>query len=330
MKRQTIAVSGAAGMIGGNFVDWLIENKPEYEIVAIDNLFGGYLENVNPKAHFYLRDAGASLTDIFEKFDVKYFYSFHSFSAEGFSPFVSKFNYTNNLVSLANITNECVRWNVKLIFASSMSVYGDIPAPFKETDICNPIDPYAIGKWSCQQHLKAAHQQFGLKYAILIPHNVVGLKQNIWDMYRNAVGIWMRQTINGQPLTIYGDGLQTRAFSWVEDYFEPFWKVAENDYPNPIWNCGGDDFITILDAANLVKEVTGIDTGTVHLQPRHEVRTAWCDHSKLRNELGFQSTITIKEMFTKMWNWAKTQPNRPIKTFENIELEVGLYDFWKK
>ena len=102
MKSKAIIITGVAGMLGSNFANWLIKNKPEYEIIGIDNLFGGYINNVPKKVHFYLRCAGSDLTDIFEKWDVVYFYSFHSFSAEGLSPFVRKFNYTNNLVHITS------------------------------------------------------------------------------------------------------------------------------------------------------------------------------------------------------------------------------------
>jgi len=329
MKRDAIVVTGGAGMLGSNFCEWLLVNKPEYDIIVVDNLFGGYLENVPEKCHFYLRDAGSEMNDIFEKYNIEYVFSFHSFSAEGLSSFVRKFNYTNNLVSLANIVNHCIKYKTKLIFASSMSVYGNGNPPFKETDYLEPIDSYGIGKMACERDIQVAGLQHGLKWAIIRPHNIIGPRQNIWDRYRNVVGIFMRKTLNGEPLTIYGDGEQKRAFSWVFDYCEPFWKVAENDYDWPVFNCGGDQYYTLNELADMVVEVTGIDTGRVHLQERFEVKTAYCDHSKVKKVLGFEDKTNLKQMLTEMWEWAKVQPNRPVKNFDNIELTEGLYDFWK-
>lgn len=317
-------------MLGSCFADWLLENT-DYNVIGIDDLSGGYLDNVNPKVVFYLRDCGSDLTDIFEKFDIEYCYHFGCYSAEGISPFIRKFNYTNNLVTTANMVNFCVKYGVKLIYASSMSVYGNAsPPPFKETAPLVPFDPYANSKIASERDIIIAHQQHNLRYAIIRPHNILGRRQNLFDKYRNVASIFIRQILNGEDLTVFGDGNQLRAFSWCDDYFPVFLKVAENDYDDPIFNFGGDDFFTINELAEQLIKITGYDGKIVHLQPRHEVREAWCDHSKVKEVLGFESKVKLPEMLTEMWNWAKLQPSRPIKTFENIELEVGLYDFWKK
>lgn len=322
-------MTGAAGMLGSHLCDWLVKNKPEYDIIGIDNLFGGLRENVSSKVHFYIRDAGYDLTDIFEKWNVCYLFSFHSFSAEGFSPFVRRFNYTNNLVSLANIVNHCIKYETKLIFASSMSIYGKGSPPFKETDICIPYDPYAVGKWACEQDIRIANEQHGLKYGIIRPHNIIGTRQNMWDKYRNVIGIWMRQLLNDEPLTIYGDGEQRRAFSWAKEYCEPFWKIAENEYENPTFNCGGDQDYSLNEVAQMLFQITGKNTGIKYLEPRHEVKIAFCDHTKAKTVLGFEDKTKLPKMLKEMWEWAKVQPKREIKTFENIELTEGLYQFWK-
>lgn len=326
---KSIIVTGCAGMLGSNFCDWLVKNHPEYKIIGIDNLFGGYLDNVNPMVEFYPRDAGSNLRDIFEQNDVEYFYSFHSFSAEGLSPFVRKFNYRNNLVSLANIVNYCIEFDVKLIFASSMSVYGVGAPPFKETDVCKPIDSYGIGKYACELDIQAGFEHHGLRYSIIRPHNIIGEKQNIWDRYRNVIGIFMRKLLNDEPLTIYGDGNQTRAFSWVHDYCEPFWKVAVNDYSDPIFNCGGDKHYTLNQVAEILFEITGKNTGIQYLEPRHEVKNAYCDHTKVKEILGYEDKTDLRYMLTVMWEWAQKQKSRTVTSmYPFIELKKGLYSFW--
>lgn len=329
-KRAGIIVTGCAGMLGSALCDWLIENKPEYTVLGIDNLAGGYMENVNANVVFYLRDAGSDLKDIFEEYDVKYFYSFHSYSAEGFSPFVRKFTYTNNLVSIANIVNHCIAYKCKLIFASSMSVYGNGKVPFKETDVCIPYDPYANSKLACERDIEIAHDQHGLEYAIIRLHNVVGERQNMWDKYRNVASIFIKQLLDDVPLTIYGDGTQRRAFSHVNDYLPIFWKVAEETFVHPTFNCGGDKYYTINELASILLDVVGKPNHPItHLQPRHEVKDAWCDHSKVKNVLGFVDKTDLRQILMEMWEWARVQPKREVKKWENIELEVGLYDYWK-
>lgn len=328
--KKNVLITGVAGLLGSNFADWLIENHPEYHIVGIDNLEWGYYDNVNAKVDFHLRDCVNDIEDIFQRYNFKYVFHFAAYSAEGLSSFVRKFNYSNNIISTANVVNLCIKYDCKLIYTSSMSVYGKGIVPFSEDDVLIPFDPYANGKIACENDIKIAGEQHNLKYAIIRPHNILGIKQNLWDRYRNVVSIFMRQIKQGQPLTIYGSGLQTRAFSWCEDYFPIFLKVAENDYENPVFNCGGDEYYTIKEVAEMLIELTGHTKGIIHLEPRHEVFEAYCDHTKVKSVVGFEPKVKLPEMLTKMWDWVKVQPDRPLKYFERIELEVGLYDFWKK
>lgn len=327
--KESILITGICGEIGSNFAKWLCENT-EYEVIGLDNLSDGYLENVDlNKIKFYLRDAQADLTDIFEKHNIKYCYAMAAFCAEGFSPFVRKFSYQNNIIITANLINHCVKYKCKLIYLSSMSIYGRNEVPFYETQTPNPIDSYGIAKFAGEMDIRVAGEQHGLNWAIIRPHNVIGRNCNIWSRYRNVLGRWMNQIKNNQPLTIYGDGEQKRAFSWVLDYCEPFLKVAENNYPEPIFNVGGDAFFTLNQVADLLFEVTGKNTGKVYLQERFEVKNAYSNHDKAKQILGFEPKTDLKSMLEQMWEWVKVQPNREIKTFENIELAEGLYEFWK-
>jgi len=329
LKNKAILITGICGEIGSNFAEWLSENT-DYEIVGLDNLSDGFLENIDlSKVKFYLRNAQDDLTDIFENHDVKYCFSMAAFASEGFSPFVRKFSYENNIMITANLVNHCVKYKCKLIYLSSMSVYGRNEVPFTEDQLPSPIDPYAIAKFASELDIKVAGEHHGLKWAIIRPHNVIGKNCNMWSRYRNVLGRFMNQIKHDQPLTIYGDGEQKRAFSWALDYCSSFLKVAENDYLDPIFNVGGDEFHTLNEVAEMLFEVTGKNTGKIYLQERHEVKNAYSDHSKAKEILGFEPKTNLRSMLEQMWNWAKVQPNREIKTFENIELTEGLYDFWK-
>lgn len=130
------------------------------------------------------------------------------------------------MLSTDNIIKECIKHNVeRLIYTSSMSVYGygkNDGTPFDEEDLPYPIDPYGISKYACEMNIKAMGEHFGLDWCIVRPHNVYGVKQNIWDKYRNVLGIWMYQILNNKPILIYGDGEQTRAFSYIDDCLECF------------------------------------------------------------------------------------------------------------
>ena len=333
-SKKYILITGVAGLIGARMADWIAENKPEYNIVGIDSLFGGYIDNINDKVEFYQRDLAVDkVDDIFEKYNFEYVFHFAAYAAEGLSPFMRKFNYSNNVLSTMEIVNECITHNVKrLIYTSSMSVYGwgiKEYERFTEEDQPKPIDPYAISKYACEMDIQVAGEQHGLDWCIIRPHNVYGIGQNIWDKYRNVLGIWMYQILNNLPISIYGDGEQTRAFSYIEDCLEPFWNAAILESASKqIINVGGIAGHTINEAANILCEITGYDK-IEHLEPRHEVK--WCVPSfeKSVKVLNYTEKTELKEGLTKMWEWAKKQPERGRYKWENYEVTKGLYSYWK-
>lgn len=334
MSSKNILITGVAGLIGSRLADWIIENRPEYTVVGIDNLFGGYIENVNEKVVFYKRElASDSLTDLFDKYNFEYVYHFAAYAAEGLSPFMRKFNYSNNVLSTVNIINECIEHDVKrLVYTSSMSVYGHGKMNgdrFDENDTPLPIDPYGVSKYACELDIRIAGEQHGLDWCIIRPHNVYGAKQNIWDKYRNVLGIWMNKILHNEPLLIYGDGEQTRAFSYIEDNLLPFWKAATlPEASKQIINVGGIVPCTINEAAKTLCAITGYNK-IEHRQPRHEVKNAVPTYQKSIDILGYNQTVQLEEGLTKMWKWAQEQPMRPQYKWDNYEINKGIYEYWK-
>ena len=158
---------------------------------------------------FYNEDIANDISFIFEKHKPDYVFHMAAYAAEGLSPFIRKYNYTNNLLATAEIVNNCIKYNTKrLVFTSTLAVYGNGKVPFDESALLMPIDPYGVAKYGCEMDIQIAGEQHGLDWCIIRPHNVYGIKQNIWDKYRNLLGIWMYQNLNDQPLTIFGDGEQ--------------------------------------------------------------------------------------------------------------------------
>ena len=331
---KSVLITGNAGLLGSKMADWLLLYHPEYEVVGIDNLFGGYIENIDPKVVFYQRDlATDSITDIFDKHEFEYVFHFAAYAPEGLSPFMRMFIDQNNILATDNIINECVNHKVsRLIFTSSMAVYGQgehYGKRFKEYDTPKPLDPYAVSKYACELNVRNAGTIHGLDWCILRPHNLYGKKQNIWDRYRNVLGIWMYRTLKGEPIYIYGDGEQTRAFSCVDDCLKPIWVAATNPRASrQVFNLGATKAYKIKEVAEILCKVTGIHN-IEYKEARYEVKHAVPSSAKSKDFLGYEDVISLEDGIREMWEWAKEQPEREQFTPERYEIEKGLYDYWK-
>ena len=330
---MNILITGVAGLLGSRLADWILENDPDVTVIGIDNLSGGYVENINSRVKFYKLDLiRDSISDLFKKYDIDYVFHFAAYAAEGLSPFIRGFNYDNNLKSTARIVNQCIKHDVKrLIFTSTMAVYGHGEnQAFDEKQTPCPIDPYGVAKYACEMDIKIAGEQHGLDWCIIRPHNVYGAKQNIWDKYRNVLGIWMYQKLSGKPMTIFGSGNQTRAFSYIDDSLEPLWNAAiDTRASKQIINLGGIHSVSILEANNILKNVIGSSENTVFFEERHEVMHAVSTYQKSIDILGFKHETDLEDGLTKMWEWAKVQPMRNQFIWPSFELDKGLYSFWK-
>ena len=332
MTETKVLVTGCAGLIGSHMAEYLLAKG--YDVYGIDNLSGGYIENVPEGLNFYAGELGDKkwVERTFKKIKPDYVYHFAAYAAEGLSPFIRNYNYTNNLVASANVINECVKNDVKkIIFTSSMAVYGEGIPPFKETDTLHPIDPYGISKYAVELDLQCAHEQFGLNYSIVRPHNVIGIRQNIWDKYRNVMGIWIRRVMRKESICIFGDGTQERAFSDVRFILEPFEKLM-TEFDGEVFNLGCTNQYSLNEIADIVARVGkefGYDAKIEHLEQRlGEAKYAYCDHSKAESLLGFKDETNLEETIREMFDWAKTQPERKVKMMD-YELDKGMYSYWK-
>lgn len=331
-KKETVLITGAAGFMGSHVVDELLNLG--YRVVAIDDLSGGYTQNISKEAIFIQGSVTdySFLDQIFRKYKPKFVYHLAAYAAEGLSHFIRRFNYTNNLIGTTNIINACVNYNVKhLIFTSSIAVYGELVPPMTEDMVPHPEDPYGIAKLAAEMDIKAASKMFGLPYTIFRPHNVYGERQNIADKYRNVIGIFMNQIMTGKPLTVFGDGQQSRAFTYIKDISgiiaqAPLNKQAENQ----IFNLGADRCVTITELIQILSDLMKINPTIRHLEPRNEVLNAFADHSKVREAFGLQldSETTLEVGLSKMWTWVRKYGARKTPMFKNIEIEKNIPSVW--
>lgn len=339
MDKGTILITGVAGLLGYNFASWLLTHT-NHRVIGVDAMYDwGNNNEVTPNLRYDFHRL--DLTKDYEKFDqivkennVKYIYHFASYAAEGLSPFMRRFNYTQNTIASSTVINTAIANDCKVVFTSSMSIYGrgrgEYPYEFKETDWPAPIDPYGISKYGIEQDLACAANQHGLRWVIIRPHNVFGIGQNVNDRYRNVIGIWMHQTIKKEPLTIYGDGEQERAFTYIDNILEPLYKVIDPQYDYEIINLGGLKEYTINEACEVVKKVTGFHED-IHLGERHEVKRGVPDPAHSIDLFGYTDKVSFEEGIRRMWNWVKLE--RKVKEWyewDTFELDKGIYSYWKK
>ncbi len=130
-------------------------------------------------------------------------------------------------------------------------------------------------------------------------------------------------------MTIFGDGNQTRAFSYIDDNLEPFWNAAVSPQASKeIINVGGIEEISILEANHILREIIG-DGDVVFKEARHEVKHSIPTWQKSVDILNYQYKTTLKDGLTQMWNWAQCQPKRDRFIWPSYELDKGIYSFWK-
>lgn len=339
---KSVLITGAAGLLGSNLAKYILQKFPDYTIVAVDNMFGGLPENIlqdnderrkSGKYNFYsIGVEDKKLESLFKQFSPKYVFHLAAYAAEGLSPFIRKFNWSNNSISTANVINCCIEYNVeRLVYTSSMSVYGDgKPGErFTEDMIPHPLDPYAISKYACELDIQSAGLQHGLDWCIIRPHNVYGIGQNIFDRYRNVLGIWMYQKLNNEPLTIYGSGQQTRAFSNIDNVTPCLWAAATyKEASKQIINVGGIVENTINEAKDIMLDVLG-PTEVVYKEARYEVKHAVPSYQKSIDILDYSEDKDLHAGLVGMWDWAQSIPMRERFKWPEYEINKGMYSYWK-
>ena len=328
---MSVLVTGGAGFIGSHVARHCLELG--HDVVVLDDLSGGFLDHVPEGATFIQ----GSVTDheliqrVFAEYEFDYVYHLAAYAAEGLSHFIRRFNYTNNLIGSANLVNESVKHQVKcFVFTSSIAVYGANQLPMHEDLVPQPEDPYGIAKYAVELDLHAAHELFDLNYIIFRPHNVYGENQNIGDRYRNVIGIFMNQIMQGKPMTIFGDGTQTRAFSYIDDV-APYITNSVNipEAYNEVINIGADKPYTVQYLAQVVARAFGVVPEIQYLPARNEVAHAYADHSKARRILGQKGTVSLAEGIERMAAWARRVGARRSQEFRNIEVRERLPASWQ-
>lgn len=326
-----ILVTGGAGFIGSHVTEELI--KRGHHVTVLDDLSGGFTDNVVAGARFVqgsIMDVEL-INQLFATEQFQYVYHLAAYAAEGLSHFIKRFNYNNNLMGSINLINAAVNTKVNcFVFTSSIAVYGtSAQLPMTETTPTHPEDPYGIAKLAVEQELQVCKAMFNLDYIIFRPHNVYGERQNIGDKYRNVVGIFMNQILQNKPMTIFGDGSQMRAFSYIGDIAPILAEaIAVPAAYNQIFNIGADRAYTINELAEAVAWAMGVEPNLLHLPARSEVWNAFSSHEKVHCIFGERPLYTLEEGLARMATWVKRVGARTSCEFKEIEVTKNFPKAW--
>lgn len=333
---KKVLVTGIAGFLGSHVAEHLL--KAGHTVYGIDNFSGGFESNIPEAATCWKGDI-CDKSFVYHVFDDGCFDAvIHcaAFASEGLSHHVRRHTYESIVLGSTNLVNACVNYGVPLMVSmSSIAVYGEQKPPFNENLTPQPIDPYGAAKHCMETDLRAASRHFpGFNVIVFRPHNIIGVRQNLHDSTRNVASIFIRQALLGKPLTIFGSGLQTRAWSPVGQVAATIAQSIEDvarPAHNEIFNIGGSQVMSVLSLAKLVHNAVGVDTGLTMLPSRDEVEHAYSDQAKVceffpKHVNQYQS---IENCLAEMVREARQQSVSELQALPPIEIAQNLPVIWK-
>lgn len=333
VQGMRIWITGIAGFLGSHLAETLIAEG--YEVRGNDNLICGNFDNLLPfylppaeiQADFTLKDSGRKLVGVdcrdfeemkifLDEFKPDVLIHCAATAHEGLSSFSPSF-ITKNIyeASVATFSAAIASGVKRIVYMSSMSRYGNgngidvegniikFKPPFKEDEhLTYPVDPYGVAKVAAEDTLKILCQTHGVKWSILVPHNIIGPRQRYNDPFRNVASIMINRCLKGQPPIIYGDGLQKRCFSPIKDCLPSIVKAVHGEADGEVINIGPDNGeITILELARKIIEFTGFEGDPVYMEDRpNEVKEAYCSSEKARRILGYKEQQSIDDCLKEM------------------------------
>jgi UDP-glucose 4-epimerase len=308
-----VLVTGVAGFMGSHLADAFLAKG--YDVIGIDNLLGGYEENVPSGVDFHNIDLDnlELIQPLFEDVDLVVHTACTAY--EGLSVFSPSLVVRNTMQITTNIMSACVRANVKkIVHLSSMARYGtqDV-VPFVESMTPKPQDPYGIAKYGAELMIKNIADTHGLNYVILVPHNIIGPRQKFDDPYRNVASIMINRMLQGKQPIIYGNGEQKRCFSFMQDVTDPLMIACETDVADGrIVNIGPDEeFVTINELAQKLSIILDFKLEPIYMPGRpQEVFHANCSANLARELLNYKTTTSLESGLVELVNWIKSKGAR--------------------
>jgi len=305
---KKVLITGVAGFMGSHLADSFLDKN--YKVIGIDNLIGGYIENIPTGVEFHEADLDnlCQIQDLFNDVDLVIHAACTAY--EGLSVFSPSLVVRNTLQITVNVMSACIRSKVpKIVYLSSMARYGTQEVvPFTEDLIPNPQDPYGIAKYSSELMIRNIAETHGMKYTILVPHNIIGPRQKFNDPFRNVASIMINRILQGKPPIIYGDGTQKRCFSFMDDVTNPLMLACESDVADGMTiNVGPDEeFLTINELSGLIARLMGSDIRPIYMPGRpQEVKDANCSADLARKLLDYKTSTSLESGLISLINYIK-------------------------
>jgi UDP-glucose 4-epimerase len=319
-----IFITGIAGFLGSHLAKRLVELG--HEIHGNDNLIGGEITNLeDKKIKFYETDCCdlEKMTKITKNMDIVYHCA--ATAHEGLSVFSPNI-ITKNIFQASVVTiTSAIKNNVKrFIYCSSMARYGNQKSPFKEEMSPMPVDPYGIAKVAGEDILKVLANLNNMEWNIAVPHNIIGPNQKYDDPFRNVLSIFINRNLQKKPPIIYGDGKQTRCFSYIDDVIFCLEKLAlDKNINKEIINIGPDEeMTTINEIAKMVANETGYNGEPTYVLDRpQEVKFATCSADKSRKLLNYKTQTKLKDAISKTCEFIKKNGVKEFKYYLPVEIK---------
>jgi UDP-glucose 4-epimerase len=306
-----IWITGIAGFLGSHLADVLLAQG--HTVSGNDSMICGNPKNVNKKLAYTYTDCRSfePLSAFMREFRPDVVVHCAATAHEGLSSFSPSFITRNIYEASVTTFSAAIAAGVKrIVYMSSMSRYGNGDPPFAEDHWPGPVDPYGIAKVAAEETLKILCNTHGVKYAIAVPHNIIGIRQRSNDPYRNVAAIMINRCKQGKSPIIYGDGSQKRCFSPVADCLPSLIKMVNGEADGEIVNIGPDNSeITILELANIIKQITHCDQDIMYMPGRpNEVHDAYCSSDKARRLLGYEKKQSLRMCLEEMAEYIRPQP----------------------
>ena len=330
---KKILVTGVAGFLGSHLAEKL--SNMGHHVVGVDNMTGGYKDNIPKKIKFYESDCCdlKSMNVAMKGVDVVYHCA--ATAHEGLSVF-SPYEITkNNFLASVSVFTAAVSNKVKrIIFCSSMARYGDQKTPFSENMEPKPVDPYAISKVAAENVLMNLCELNNIEWVIAVPHNIIGPRQKYDDPFRNVVSIMINRMLQKKSPIIYGDGEQKRCFSYIDDCLGCLLPMLDQKNLNrQIINIGPDEeFVTINKIAEICSNITGSNLKPIYKKDRpREVKHASCSADKARKLLNYKTETNLQNGISKTYDYIKGRGPKPFEYHINLEIKNELTpEVWLK